>query len=120
MKLNYALIISLILLFGLSLNITKDQTVFQYFNSLSAKKAPPVTPPAPEIQAPATEATTTGQQAPTTVLPITPVSSTVPVTTSSTNPQTIDLNDPNQQFSDWLSIASSKLRKTNIFPSINI
>jgi carbonic anhydrase len=113
MKLNYVLIISLILLFGLSLNLTKDQTVFQYFNSLTAKKDPPVTPPAPEILVPTTEA---GQSVPTTVTPFSPVPSTVP---DLTNPQTVELNDPNQQISDWLSIASSKLKDTNIFPSIN-
>jgi carbonic anhydrase len=129
MKFNKAIIVTMIFaLLGGALNITKDQTVYEYFNALRGKQdgtaaqTPPSNTPAQPAAGEVAATPTTGTPTPNatgvaqTVTPTALPANTAPAAPDA--PKIVDLNDPNEQISDWLSISSSMLRNTDTFPSI--
>jgi carbonic anhydrase len=113
MKLNNVFKIAIITLcIQLNLSIKKDQTVFELFSTMGSNNmqapvaTPPVTTPPTPVPAAVPAATPTPAPAAT--------NSTLPV-----NPNVVDLNDPNAQLADWLSIASYKLRDNSVYPTVN-
>jgi carbonic anhydrase len=107
MKLNntFKLIVALSLI-TLSYNLKKEQTVFELLSSLrgngdvSGNPAPLAVNPSETAPAPTVALPTAG-------------------TVTPSNPTIIDLNSPNGELSDWLSISSLKFEDPIAYPTIN-
>jgi carbonic anhydrase len=96
-----------------TIQIGKTETLFEFLNSFGSMQNPPET------------TTTAAPTAPVSIPP--PATTSTPATTTTTstpvqpaNPNIIDLNDPNAELSDWLSISSYKLRDSSVFPEVNV